>query len=84
MTIIIENRGSIDPLSANSSANSATSTSAARLTSPNSLEDTIVVNDTAPPGYNDCSLDNKIKNLPAPSFVDTKITDAKKLDATKR
>jgi hypothetical protein len=79
----MENGGGIDPPSANSSANSATSTSAARPPSPDGLEDTIVV-DTAPPGHDDCPSDDEIENLPAPSFTDTKMTDAKKLDATKR
>lgn len=44
----MENGGGIDPLSANTSANIAASTSAASSPSPDGLEDTIV-DDTAPP-----------------------------------
>jgi hypothetical protein len=80
----MENRGGIDPPSANSSTNSAASTSAAGSPSPDGLEDTIVVDDTAPPGHDDCPSDDEIENLPAPSFADTTMTDAEKLDATKR
>jgi len=88
----MENGGGIDPPSANSSANSSTnsstnsaaSISAAGSPSPDGLEDTIVVDDTAPPGHDDCPSDDEIENLPAPSFADTTMTDAEKLDATKR
>ena len=78
----MENGGGVDLPSINSSANSAAS--AAGSSSPDSLEDTIIVDDTAPPGHDDCPSDDEMEDLPAPSFTDTNMTEAEKLDATKR
>lgn len=77
----MENGGGVDHLSINSSADDAAST--ARLPSPDSLEDTITVDDTAAPGHDDCPSDNEMEDLPAPSFTDTKMIEAEKLGATK-